>query len=316
MGRITELGLAALLAGVIVTYSASLLHGEDKPDFCAAYLPLGRDGTAATAILSLFPATGVEARIALAADLPENLRVLAFSRDGRRILAQIANPLSREGIREIGLRPATDRIIPGSQGLGEVWHVTESNSSKKLFVSGWSKRTGRGECGAFEIDPVTAGFLELRKGSYPDCGGANGSVSPDGQRFLGYSGTRMTVADLKSGSVRVVDGKASHGAWSPNGRWLAAARQGKVVLYDTETLRLQRSLGPAGNGELVWSPDSNYILLARPKTLCWLYFQSLEVLNVNSGKRAALKSSNCRVLVGGFGWVSPEEITAGGAWAR
>ena len=75
----------------------------------------------------------------------------------------------------------------------------------------------------------------------------------------------------------------------------------------TDTSR-RRNIGASGNGPVEWSPDSKYLLLLKSELRCSAYFESLEVLDVENGKRSVIKSSHCEVGRGWVGWIDPDAV--------
>jgi hypothetical protein len=97
-------------------------------------------------------------------------------------------------------------------------------------------------------------------------------------------------------------------AWSPDGRWISAIKDdGRIVLIDSDDTERRRDRGPAGGGPVEWSPDSKYMLAPRSQLRCALslYFESLEAIEVETGKRILIKTSRCEVGPGWSGWIDP-----------
>src|SRR5216684_3384052 len=130
-----------------------------SPSFCAAYIHPEHDGP----LLILFPMEGPQVTIPLPAGLPRVLRVNAFTADGKAIYVQSASR-SSDGLRKIGFKPESQGVVPGSVGLGAIWHLTVSQPSGRIFVSGQGR--DKGECGTFEIDSGAGTFRKLLVGPY------------------------------------------------------------------------------------------------------------------------------------------------------
>jgi WD40 repeat protein len=286
-----------------------------SPSFCAAYIHPGDHGPA----LTLFPMEGPEVSISLPAGLSRNLRVNAFSPEGKAVYVQNASR-SSDGIRKIEFKPERQSIIPGSVGLGPIWHLTVAQPSGRIFVSGISGSGRKADCGTFEIDLNAATFRTLLAGLYPDCGGGAGDISPDGKRVLRFSGKELSVVDLETGDVRAIKG-VGRGlsqeqvtwsrkiVWSPDGRWISAIlSHNKIVLIDATNMSQRRNLGASGNGPVEWSPDSKYLLLSKSELRCFEYFESLQTLDVETGRRSTIKSSHCKIGPGWVGWIDPEAV--------
>jgi DNA-binding beta-propeller fold protein YncE len=148
---------------------------------------------------------GSQVTVLLPGGLPLNLRVDAFSSDGRAIYVQNASRWS-DGIRKIEFKPVRQTVVPGSVGLGTIWHLTVSQPSSRIFVSGISQNGDKTECGTYEIDSDAGTLRTLRAGAYTDCAGGGGAISPDGKRLLSYLGNELSLVDLNTGAVKVIKG--------------------------------------------------------------------------------------------------------------
>jgi hypothetical protein len=304
--------------GLVSTLAATLTIGSwkqlkvraDSPSLCAAYIHPGNNG----ALLTLFPADGPQVTIPLPSGLPGSLTLNAFGPDGKSVYLQKADG-SFEGIIKIEFKPPRQGVVPGSAGLGSIWHLTVSQPGGQIFLSGIDKSLSG--CGTFEIDPDAGTFRTLLAGAYPDCGGGGGAISPDGKRVLSHVGQELSVRDLETSSNEVIhgisggpskyDGTWPYKAnWSPDGRWISTILRDRVVLIDATNTSRRRNLGH-GRVPVMWSQDSKYLLLSASQLRCapYLSFESLESLDVQTGKRSVIKSSRCEVGPGWFGWIDP-----------
>jgi hypothetical protein len=292
--------LETVRAAPAVFYVAEIHPGDDGP------------------LLTVFPVVGPKLSVLLPAGLPRSVTVNGFSPDGKAVYVQKSD-LSPDGIIKVEFKPARRTVIPGTAGLGTIWNLTASQPSGRIFVSGVSET--RGQCGTFEIDPGAGSIKTLLTGRFPDCGGGGGAVSPDGTRALSYSRKELSIIDLATGTVQAIKGVRSHdserdvawpyrAAWSPNGRWISTTVGDQILLIDATDTSRRRRLGPSGGPIVVWSPDSTYLLLSKSELRCTLtlYFDSLEILNVRTGKRTIIKSSHCEVGGGWFGWVASDVV--------
>jgi len=246
--------------------------------------------------LILFPLDGPELTVPLPAELPVGMRVLAFSPDGNAIHSQEADPLNGSiGIYKIEFQPPRASVVPGSAGMGEIWCLTASPSSGKVIVGGTSGST-------FEIDPVAAKRLPLPAGPPSTCG-----VSPDGKQVVRKNGKQLDLVETQTGASRVIKGVGGDATcmWSPNGQRLECSGDGEIAVIDASDTSRRRTFR-GGLGE--WSPDSKYLLRVKSRLFC-LDFGSLEALDVETGKRKAIKSSDCRISGGGFGWIDSTVAT-------
>jgi hypothetical protein len=237
------------------------------------------------------------------------MNVLAYGPDGQVIYGQKMLSFSQPaGIEEVDFDPPRARIVPGSadRALIQIFCLDVSRLSGRLTVMGtpWSQpRT-------FEIDPAAATITQMQPDSPSTCGGPGGLLSPDGKRVLAKRGKSLAVTDLQGRVVRAIQGtkKDAGYLWSPNSEMLLWARGNEIMLIDlSKELEVSppRELGSAGDSDVVWSPDSKYLLIRTSSLSCQLnlYGESLDVIEVATGKRMPVKSSHCEIMAGAFGWM-------------
>ncbi len=307
-------GLAStIVATLVVCIWTQPNVAADSPSLCAAYIRPGNNGP----LLTLFPADGPQVMIPLPGGLPGSLTLNAFGPDGKTVYVQKAD-LSFEGITKIEFKPARQSLVPGSAGLGTIWHLTVSRSGGQIFLSGIDK--DRSGCGTFRIDLDTGTFRTILVGAYPDCGGGGGAISPDGKHILSHEGQELSVRDLETGSSEVIHGVPGgpsqydvtwpyRATWSPDGQWISTVLGDRVILIDASNTSTRRNLGRA-SVPVMWSQNSKYLLLPAPQLRCApsLYFEGLQSLDVQTGKRSVIKSSRCEVGPGWFGWVDLKAV--------
>jgi WD40 repeat protein len=256
--------------------------------------------------VKVFPLQGVAITVALPGGLSANIRALAFSSEGDAVYAQTTDPLDRTaGIYKIEFQPTRYAVVPGSVGMGEAWCLAVSKPSGTVIVAGWSWSKGAG--GVFEIDPHAGTNLRLSSGVASGCGGG-GVLSPDSKRAVTKAGNRLGLLTLKTGVISAINGTSAdmQVTWSPNGQWIAGAYGGTITLIDADGATRSRRLGRSGNGPMVWSPDSRYLLLKTSPLSCAFtpYGASLEVLDIRTGRRREVRSSHCAVTAGTIGWLN------------
>jgi hypothetical protein len=250
--------------------------------------------------------TGLKIPVALPTGLPINFRAITFSPDGRAIYGQETEPLNRSiGILKIEFQPASQGVIPGSIGTGEVRCLSVSSSSRRIVISGWSWSQGEG--GIFEIDP-DAGTSRALPAALPSlCGGAGGLTSPDGKRAVSHSGKKLELLDLNTRAVQPMKGvgAAAFCEWAPDGLSIACISNRRLFLVDATKPSQSKDLRTSGSGPVAWSPDSKRLLLMKSQVSCLptLYGQSLEVMDLQTGKKVPVKSSHCGISGGSIGWV-------------
>jgi WD40 repeat protein len=218
----------------------------------------------------------------------------------------VGNPLNRSaGIYKIEFKPSRFSVVPGSIGTGEVWCLAVSSVSGRITLSG--KSWALDSTGVFEIDPAAATSMVLAPGTASGCGGKGGFMSPDGKRAITNDAKQLRLVVLRTGASTAIKGTSAdtQSVWSPDGRWIATVRGGRIGLIDADDPTRSRGLGRSGDGPLVWSPDSRYLLLRTSPLSCALtvYGESLEVVDVETGGRNEVKSSHCTITAGTLGWL-------------
>ena len=139
-----------------------------------------------------------------------------------------------------------------------------------------------------------------------------GNISPDGKWMLSSDGPQLNLVNLETGTAQSLGtGRAK---WSPDGRWIAVASQGQIIVIDANDLSRHKKLGASGvDGNLVWSPDSKRLLFAKSERRCFLSgdAESLASVDVESGRRETIQSSHCMVTKSSVGWIDPEAVRSG-----
>ncbi len=301
--------LWAVIAGIVVWAWQPARAGSPS------YVPAWVDPGTKPLQLILFPLDGPEIAVSLPAELSPMLWVLASGPDGRTIYAQKPDPLNHSigiySIYKIEFQPTRANVIRGSVGTGQVDCLTVSPSSGKIIVEGWSWSFN--SRGVFEMDPDTGTIRPLPVGSPSVCGGTGGLLSPDGKHVVRKNGKKLDLVNVETGASRVVKGvSADMGCvWSPNAQRIACVRDGEIAVVDAADPSRRRSFGVTSYRSIEWSPDSKYLLRRTPQLSCILTvdFESLEVLDVETGKRRAVKSSHCRISTGAYGWIDSTVAT-------
>jgi WD40-like Beta Propeller Repeat len=276
--------------------------------FIPAYVSPGKqpDGTR----LVMFPPAGEAITVPLSPGMMTGVNIIGSSRDGHALYGETAYPGEWGGLTKFEFRPARQTVVPGSAGLGRISSLSLAPSSRRILVSASTMKGGKLECGDFEIDPESTTRRTLRVGIYPECGGP---ISQDGGRELHTLDGQLSILELRTGANTPVASNVDWASWSPDGRWIAAVSGrgggGHILLFNAMNTREKRSLG-TGHRPLVWSPDSKHLLLAASEVSCLvtLYGQSLQVLNVETGKRSPVGNSHCRIASGSFAWVNADIV--------
>ena len=273
-------------------------RGETSHFVAAYFHPSGGDES----LLTLFPMAPVKA---VDVNLPQGMSsyyLVSFGPDSKSMYLGDPTIDGRDGVTKVEFGPTRKSIVPGLS----VAFLTVSHSGR-IFVSAGDRRTH--QCGAYEIDPDTATHRPIRIGDPPECAGATGPISPDGKEVLSRDGEHLSLLDLNTGATRPLG--AGRGSWSPDGRWIAVSGQRQIVLIDAKSPSHRRKLGASGvDDHLVWSPDSKRLLFVKQELRCFLmvYAESLEVVDVETGKRHAISSAHCAVSRSTVGWIDPEAV--------
>jgi hypothetical protein len=299
-------GFVALTLGC----SALPQRSAQKPPgtrYSAAFIDGGR--------LHVFPFDRDE----IAIDLPAAFVGNTFSTDGTRIYG-FARSTDEETppVAVATIKPSTLSAIMASRGLSDVKSVTADADGGILIVSAVYQHNRAQECGLFELD-IAKGTLEHvvdnpRGECFDFVSSWNQlSLSPDGKRAIGTAGSgTLGVINLRERKVeKLWPGSAAW--WSPDGRWIAALNYGvpaDIELIRASDLSTRRTLGRDTGGRLQWSPDSRHLLLLA-QGLCGLgsgYLGTLQMLDIETGRRTAINSSRCKVNHMSTGWVSDDML--------
>jgi hypothetical protein len=269
--------------------------------------------------LKLFPADGPATVI----KIPFNLWLVKFASDGRSLYASLrSDPLTKletmPGLVRIDLKPVHSTPVAGTQGFG-IKDFAVAHDGSKIVISGNHREEGGVKCGLFEIT-VSTGVA--RRVLAADCGyqwsWTDLTISPEGDRAIASYGNsnvdynyRLDLIDLGRGTIKSLGG-LSRATWSPDGKWIAAiewSRKRLILLAANDPSR-RRDLGSTVIA--AWSPDSRYLLIWKWHFLkCGFFIDveppaSFEVLEVATGKRSLIRSSQCQLISGPIGWVSSD----------
>jgi Tol biopolymer transport system component len=286
-----------------------------SPYRAANYLPAGygsdRDA------LKLFPSEGTAVTITL----PFRLSGVMFAADGKSVYG--VNTSGENGIYQnlpglsrIGFNPTRIAPVPGTAPF-LITTFAVSAREDKLVISGSRSGPDAGGCGVFEIALPAGNVRQVLKS---DCSWDMLSLSPDGVQAIARVGSntdhdlRLELIDLIRGTTKSLASGFWIGVWSPDGKWIAALGNGdhKIFLMDAHDLSKRRLLGTTAIRQPEWSPDSRYLLLRKYALFkCGFYIDidppaTLEMLDIRTGKRSTIRSSDCQLQFGSTGWVSKE----------
>jgi len=320
--------IAAVLVFTSVTGLSQSIDGKASPSYAPAYY----SGTQSEAPrLVVFPPG--RAQVVIPLPLPSLLRFSAFTPDGRAIFATIntiesprtdGHParLGPPRLIRVDLGPVRVSTVADLVGLESVLGlVVAPRQDKILFTGAWKGETS---CNLFEIAASGGDFKMLLR----NFGCGVGGISPDGRKMLVKRDLGLAIVDLATGDAVQLGDWLGPGAWSPDGKWIAVLRidppsealrprLSRTVLIDANDLSLRRDLGGESDHSTIWSPDSRYLLYSEWSGRC-LGHDALDpgptpltlfTINVETGKRSAVKGSHCKVNAYlKIGWVSLDAV--------
>jgi hypothetical protein len=258
--------------------------------------------------LKVFPLSGTVFTI----PLPFALENITYALDGKALYAtRQFLPLSFPGppvakLFKVEFDPIRVSPVPGSEGLGVIYSLAVSARQDKIIALGTVLNSNEPGCPIIELT-VATGTLRTIVQNYacrpfdPLVYVAHLSLSPDSTRAIAMRNHHVDLIDLSSGkSTSVGDGE--QGSWSPDGKWIAIRRGERTILLDASTLSQWKAVGAA---DLEWSPDSRYLLNSKAKPICMSELGTLEMVDVETGKRTDVESSSC-LINRNVGWLTRE----------
>jgi hypothetical protein len=292
----------ALLFGI----GAPLAAAADAVGYDAAIFAPGPTGRSQQ-LLRLFP-SGFSREVDIS--LPFPVHVLAISPDGATLYAQAVSvdvfQPPKGGLLTIGFNPTTVKTIPGSSGFVATSSLAAWPHEDKLLISGPYVVGNKAVCGVYEFVVPTGTVRKLLDAANCDLPEAWTylSVSPDGLHAVAIHRRQLELIDLLKGTARSLGDGFHMAAWSPDGKWISVreyTKEDNTVLFDAVTFARARTLDTA---EMLWSPDSRYLLSWKALMQCGPDVESLERLDVMTGKSSVIESSLCKAWGGSGGWVS------------
>jgi hypothetical protein len=294
------------LAVVVATLAAPAARSAEPVSFSpAALMSRQAAGNQAELFIAVFPPAGKEFEISL----PLVPRWFAYGPSGRSVYAtalKATGPRSftdERGMFKIELDPVRVSTIQGLDAFGSIGPFAVSQG-EDLIVSGGSKGNNypARSCGVYEIH-LPAGDVSAAIET-SDCRAGSPwrvlSLSPEKTEALITANRSLALLDLAKGTITKIEGQLSGGSFSPDGKWIAALQLGdpkapsKTVLIDRANLANRRDLGGVEDAEVVWSPDSRFLLHAVYRPACPSQNPlALETLDVQTGKRSLIKESIC-----------------------
>ena len=293
------------MAVVVVTLASPAARSVEPVSFSpAALVSRQTAGDHAEFFIAVFPPAGKEFEISL----PLIPRWFAYGPSGRSVYATALRETGtrsftdQRGIFKIELDPVRVSTIQGLDAFYSIGPFAVSQG-EDLVVSGGAKGNyPAGSCGVYEIR-LPAGDIRAAIET-SDCRAGSPwrvlSLSPEGTEALISANRRLALLDLAQGSITKIEGQLSSGSFSPDGKWIAALQLGdpkapsKTVLIDRTNLASRRDLGGVEDAEVVWSPDSKFLLHTVYRPACPSQNPlALETLEVQTGNRSLIKDSIC-----------------------
>ncbi len=295
-----------ITVAVVAMLAAPAARSAESASFSpAALVSRQAAGNQAEFFIAVFPPTGKEFKISL----PLIPRWFAYAPSGRSVYETAlkeTGPRSftdEPGIFKIELDPVRVSTIAGLDAFGSIGPFAVSQD-EDLVVSGGSKGNSypANSCGVYEIR-LPAGDIRAAIET-SDCRAGSPwrvlSLSPEKTEALISANRSLALLELAKGSITKIEGQLSGGSFSPDGKWIAALQIGdpkapsKTVLIDRTNLARRRDLGGIDDSEVVWSPDSRYLLHAVYRPACPSQNPlALETLEVQTGNRSLIRDSIC-----------------------
>jgi WD40 repeat protein len=212
---------------------------------------------------------------------------------------------------KIEFGPTRASKVAGSKELTSVFGIAVSQT--KIVVSaGYLNSAGfldEKSCGMYELTLETGKVRKVLSNS--DCeylsswGGI--SLSPNGEQVVAVRKRRLELVNLETAAVRSLGDGFSVAAWSPDGLWIAALEYGgrsRTILFDASNFAKRRELP---SSEVIWSPDSRYIVAVGQVFLCGGYRGTPHLIDIETGKTSAIRGTACKVTNTLSGWINVAE---------
>jgi len=265
--------------------------------------------------LVVFPLAGSqEKRISL----PVGLGGYVLSPDGKSIYSTAGGTVGAAGIHDLAgltteltkMKPGLFRIqlssmhvsdVPGSDDFRFFSSMAVSLRQDGAVVAGKYWNGGTVVCGVFSLSLLDGKVREVLVTE--DCEDAltrtDISVSPDSKYAVAIHRRALEVIDLASGGVKKLGDGFIKAGWSPDGKWIAAAKysllQANMVLFDGKTLNERKTLASSTVFRVSWSPDSRFLLALRLGPDCGPDEYTYEAFEVATGRGSLIESSKCKV---------------------
>ncbi|HTS46967.1 MAG TPA: hypothetical protein VMH05_03430 [Bryobacteraceae bacterium] len=264
--------------------------------------------------LVLFPlGPGSEKRVLL----PRALGVYQLSPNGKTLYSTAGEIHDLTELTKV--TPGFFRIELGSKRISDVSgsgdftflsSIAISPRQVDAVIAGKYWNNGRVVCGVFSLNLLDGKARQILDGE--GCDDAltrtDISLSPDSKYAVAIHRRSLELIDIASGGVQKLGDGFMKVAWSPDGKWIAAAKysvlQANIVLFDGKTFAARKTLASSIVLRVLWSPDSRFLLARRSVAGCGPDAFTYETFEVQSGKGSLVQSSRCKVWnANDVGWV-------------
>lgn len=281
--------------------------------------------------LVVFPLAGSQEK---KVSLPVSLGGYVLSPDGKSIYSTAGGSVGAAGIHDLAgltteltkMKPGLFRIelssmrvsdVPGSGDFRFFSSTAVSLRQDGAVVAGKYWNGGTVVCGVFSLNLLDGKVREVLVTE--DCEDAltrtDISVSPDSKYAVAIHRRSLEVIDLANGAVRKLGDGFMKAGWSPDGKWIAAAKDSllhaNMVLFDAKTLNERKTLASSTVFRVSWSPDSRFLLARRLGPDCGPDEYTYEAFEVETGRGSLIQSSRCKVVWNDndLGWVDQATAT-------
>jgi hypothetical protein len=305
--RVKKRRLTAVIAIILLSGFAAHAASPVAGAFSAAVYANSR--------LLVFPLGAKEVII----PIPLMPRSLVYGASGRSLYATAFKQLAPKsftdapGMVKIDFNPAYISNLPGLDSFYALDRFAVSRREDMIVLGGFSRATtGSKTCGIYRLGIPTGNLHPIIESS--GCVGRPWRVldiSPTADEALILADRRLARLNLTSGEIVPLGSQLWGGAYSPNGKWIAALELGgpnvpsRTILIDPQDPGHRNDLGGLNDTEVVWSPDSRLILHAVPRPACPSQNPlALEILDVQTRKRSIIANSVCKIGASrNIGWV-------------
>lgn len=303
------------IAVAIAIVSALAAQGAEPNPGQYSIAAYDSDGFGVNSRLIIFPPGRREFSI----PLPLFPRYVVYGPSGQSLYATAFKRLDAKsvttlpGLFKIELSPVRVNAVPGFDVFYAIDRFAVSRREDMILFGGARLDAGSKTCGIFELDLLDGNLRPILQTT--DCKAGSPwrvfDLSPNTPEALISADRRLALLDLVHGKVTPLGSELWVGSYSPDGKWIAALELGppgrsRTILIDPKDFSRRRDLGGSNDDEVVWSPDSRFLLHAVYRAACPSQNPlALETLDVETGKRFTLKNSICNAGSGRvIGWVS------------